>query len=336
VGNDRTLAVAAILFLTGCAGPRDEAVGEAAAAIQGGEPDGRDAAVVGVALLNEDGHIHQTCSGTLIAPNLVLTAQHCVAETNPFVNCGSSEFGPVTTPDRIRVTTSASMWSHETHWLHAAAVLSPPGTRRVCGHDVALVVLAACVDRSRAAPLPPLLDASPQREEPYAAIGYGITSDGDDDAGLRRRRDALRVVCVGGSCSSGQVAEDEWRGDHGICSGDSGGPAIDGRGFVIGVTSRGPSGCEAPIYGALPGHAPWLRAVARRAALDGDYADLPWASDDSDESRITDWPDSPAPSAAASCATGRPVPGPRSGGILAALALLAARRARGRGVRSRG
>jgi len=164
-------------------------------------------------------------------------------------------------------------------------VLSPPGPRLVCGHDVALIVLAGSVDRHRVPPLWPRLDASPLREEAYAAVGYGVTSDSEEDVGLRRRRDALRVVCVGGSCSSGQVDPAEWRGDHGICSGDSGGPALDGRGLVIGVTSRGPSGCEAPIYGGIPGHAPWLREVARHAAHDGAYADPPWCADDADELR---------------------------------------------------
>ncbi|MEZ4463488.1 MAG: trypsin-like serine protease [bacterium] len=34
------------------------------------------------------------CSGSLIAPNLVMTAQHCVAEIrSPQVICGQSAFG---------------------------------------------------------------------------------------------------------------------------------------------------------------------------------------------------------------------------------------------------
>ena len=69
----------------------------------------------------------------------------------------------------------------------------------------------------------------------------------------------------------------EWRGDHGVCNGDSGGPALDRQGFVIGVTSRGPAGCEAPIYGGLQGHAPWIRAVAQHAAQEASIAVPPWA-----------------------------------------------------------
>ncbi len=126
---------------------------------------------------------------------------------------------------------------------------------------MALIVLAAPLDARLVAPIPPRLEASPRAEEDYSAVGYGATEGDGDDAGLRRRRDALRVLCVGGGCSSGQVDEAEWRGDHGVCNGDSGGPAIDRRGFVIGVTSRGPSGCEQPIYGGLVGARP---VAARR------------------------------------------------------------------------
>jgi uncharacterized protein (TIGR03382 family) len=187
------------------------------------------------------------------------------------------------------------MWAQDADWLAVTEVVRPPGSSSVCGNDVALLMLASSVDRHRAAPVPPRLDALPLRAEEYAAIGYGTTSGDSDDAGLRRRRNALRVVCVGQACSSGQVEAVEWRGDHGICNGDSGGPAIDGEGFVIGVTSRGPKGCDNPIYGSLSGHADWIREAARRAAREGAYGDLAW----------TDEPDATATQASSSETTAR-------------------------------
>jgi hypothetical protein len=280
VGNDRTLALAALLLVTGCAATPDERTGECSAAIQGGVPDARDKGVVGVAMLDaEHHHIRRTCSGTLVAPNLVLTAQHCVAETSPFVDCKKSTFGALDDADRLRVTTSASIWSSDAEWVTAREVIVPPGPPNVCGRDVALLVLASCIDGDHAAPLSPKLDTLPDRGEMYSAIGFGASQTNGGDAGDRRRREALHVVCVGGACGSRQIEDGEWRGDHGICSGDSGGPAVDGQGLVIGVTSRGPKGCDDPIYGAISGHSAWLRDVARRVARDGAYGDPEWVAD---------------------------------------------------------
>jgi hypothetical protein len=291
VGNRRTHALPPVVLFTfsavavsavgsslsGCA-PRDPPIGDSASAIQGGSVDPRDTSVVAVAMTDGNGYIVRTCSGTLVAPNLVLTAQHCVAEATPYVDCRTSVFGPSTDPQRLRVTFSASMWSRDADWLHVTEVVRPAGNS-VCGNDVALLMLATSVDPESALPIPPRLDELPAREEEYAAVGYGTTSGDSDDAGLRRRRNALRVVCVGDACSSRQVEAAEWRGDHGICNGDSGGPAIDEEGFVIGVTSRGPKGCDNPIYGGLSGHAGWMRDAAKRAALNGAYGNLDWAAE---------------------------------------------------------
>jgi MYXO-CTERM domain-containing protein len=339
VGTDRTFAVAAFFLLASCAVPRDdghdEPLGEIASPIQGGFTDARDTGVVGVALLDEGDYVRRTCSGTLVAPNLVLTAQHCVAETAKFVDCRTSVFGAVSAVGRIRVTTSASMWASDASWLKARDVILPPGAPAVCGRDVALIVLATPVDRILALPIPPRLDASPRHEEDYFAIGYGTTGGPTDDAGERRRLDALHVVCMGGACSSGQIEADEWRGDRGICNGDSGGPAIDMGGFVIGVTSRGPAGCEAPIYGGLVGHASWLRDAAKQAAHQGFYANPAWCGGIGgglDAPRDDDHDD---PRAAAGCA----VAGDGGGGgewwWIGTAVLVLARRARRRARRAR-
>src|SRR3954451_4296321 len=71
----------------------DPNIGEARSAIAGGEPDTTDANVFllfshrgtdGVAL----------CSASLIAPNLLLTARHCVANvTSEQVTCGKTTAG---------------------------------------------------------------------------------------------------------------------------------------------------------------------------------------------------------------------------------------------------
>lgn len=271
MGKVLTLTVAA-LALAGCSVEAADRVAEARGAIEGGSVDVRDHAVVGV-VVDVEGGPRRACTGSLIAPNLVLTAQHCVADTAARVDCARSIFAPPVSADRVRVTTGPALWARDASWQGSAAILVPPGSRSVCGHDVALIELSGPLDVD---PLPLRLDDEVRADEGYAAIGYGAADGDGEGGGVRRRRDQLRVVCVGEGCGTRQVDGGEWRGDHGICSGDSGGPALDAEGEVIGVTSRGPAGCERPIYGALAAHADWLRGEARAAVRRGGVASPMW------------------------------------------------------------
>src|SRR5262249_39095801 len=156
-----------------------------------------------------------TCSGTLIADTLVLTAQHCIAETATFVNCATSSFGPPLSGDRVRITTAPSMWESAIAWHSALEVLVPAGPPVVCGRDVALVVLRERVTEDEATPFAPQLDRRVEDQEIYTAVGYGTSTEGGTDAGIRRRRDLLIVSCVGPDCgSTDRVDGREWRGDQ--------------------------------------------------------------------------------------------------------------------------
>ena len=284
--------------------------------IQGGVVDENDLAVVGVAVVGDDGGVEKTCSGVLIAPNLVLTAQHCVVSNPEFVSCDDASFGPPVDPARVYVTTDGSMWASGTTWLGVVDVSLPPGAPAVCGRDVALVTLEDPI--GGVSPLEPSLGGPCQPTEGYTAIGYGAIDGGDDHAGVRRRRDGLAVVCVGGDCSSSNITGREWLGDHGICAGDSGSPAIDGDGRVFGITSRGPAGCDDPVYGGLVGHRNWLVRGAARAAKRGGFATPKWASDGAIAKDVSELKAANASSCSAA-------PGGASGDrlALAALAVLA-------------
>jgi hypothetical protein len=73
------------------------------------------------------------------------------------------------------------------------------------------------------------------------------------------------------------VFANEWVGPGGACSGDSGGPAIDAEGRVIGVLSRGKDGCLSPVYANVFDYADWLRGHALTAAEAGAYHPAEWA-----------------------------------------------------------
>jgi hypothetical protein len=132
------------------------------------------------------------------------------------------------------------------------------------------------VPPTEAVPYVPRVDGPPVEGEVYTAIGYGATDDTGVGAGQRRILTGLTVQGVGEMTSGGldpirTQEEQEWSGDHGICSGDSGGPALSRHLEVLGAVSRGTAGCNAPVYTRVDSFAELIRRTAAEAAVDGDY-----------------------------------------------------------------
>ena len=271
--SPRTPLILTFALALGCAAPEvpDDGLSTVQGAIKGGYADHDDVAVVGMASVGGGGG--GICSGTLIAPNVVLTAQHCVARIRNTVgsggvDCVNSYFDPPYKPSQLFVTTEQTMSYNPNIYHGAREVLIPPGDG-VCGRDVALIILSQPVDPLEAIPITPRVDtalvADPNpgnfmiqpNGERYSAVGYGQIGDDQGGAGARRRRDDLFVRCEGNGCPFGW--DTEWIGDTGICSGDSGGPALDVDGRVVGVASRGASDCRFPTYGYVYGWGEWIK-----------------------------------------------------------------------------
>jgi secreted trypsin-like serine protease len=197
---------------------------------------------------DSSGRLH--CGGTLIAPNLVITAGHCVSDTTP----AQVRLGTLTHAsggDVIKVKTAIANSSFEKG--------GDPGW------DIGLLILA-----SNATETPIKIAAGAQVGEAVRIIGWGTTSDGGQLSATLKELDTK--VDAASSCGSKINSEREWCVDNpnsqGACNGDSGGPAVvqvAGEWQLIGATSRAGGGgaCgERPIiYTNIPYFVSWITAT---------------------------------------------------------------------------
>jgi hypothetical protein len=230
------LRIAGFSLLVACASPpeTDAATGPPTSATQ-------DAAAVEVV-----GGDQPKCSGILVAPNVVMTALHCVALSSSggiFFRCttgGSTELpdpnmyssiGRPLEPSTIRVY---MLGDRETPAAFGREVFGT-GSLTVCRDDVALVVL----DRDLpVVSLPLRLKRPMEMQEALDAIGVAYTELGR----VAIRDDDLHVEAVGidqMTNSDAVVPPRTFLVEDGPCGVSTGGPALSKEtGAVVGVNSR--------------------------------------------------------------------------------------------------
>lgn len=317
----------------GCAAEGVPQPTERASAIEGGEAS-TEASVVAIITSPPNGGDKLICTGTLISPRVVLTARHCVTSLiKGGVRCGESPLGEPYGGESFLVFSGEDAARRNSAPPETKrAVLRaevPPDGNDVCGYDIAVVVL----EESAGPELKPIelrAEAEMAPGDPYRIVGYGATDPGATGTGLRRERDGLSVSCVEDACDAPSAAPGEWRGETGICSGDSGGPAIDAEGRIAGVASRGKAGtCDAPTYTSVYRWRDWLGAVVSKAAAEPDGK----PPSDNKPPPSTEPTAAPSPAADEGCsvvASGRPSPIDGALGACAALAFASLRWARRR------
>jgi V8-like Glu-specific endopeptidase len=255
----------ALLAGCGATAPEDNGPVEVDQAVAHGAADrGRHPAVLALVAADADGTA--LCSSTLVAPDVVLTARHCVVKlASEALDCPSHDVktGKTREPSTLTIYAGDDVKGGKVV-AHGKRIVTPSESG-LCDHDIALVQLDTPV--AGIAPLDIGLDDELAAGTKITAVGFGLNADGADaSAGTRRYRSGVAIV---------STTANEFVVGEATCSGDSGGPAIDvATGHVVGVVSRGTSPCnEATAQNVYSRVTPWaslIKKLVKNVDPDGD------------------------------------------------------------------
>jgi hypothetical protein len=260
--GSRTLYGAALLsglaiVVSGCSdgGGSDQAqerVGQAIQPIIRGITSGTEHDSVVVLTTFKDGLRRSLCTATLVAPNLIITARHCVSDTDSSTAC-SKEGTPITgggvkadrDPKNLVVFLGKDgivpNTEVETNGNARGAKVVVDPTATICNHDVAFVVL----DQKVTAPVAQIRLGAPTMTETVSAVGWGIDETGTLPKS-REVRPNIALIGLGPALYPDHATygygDAEFMIGESACAGDSGSPAFAASGAIVGIAARAGNG----------------------------------------------------------------------------------------------
>ena len=200
------------------------------------------------------------CSGALIAPDIVLTAAHCVQP--------GADYKIV----RYDAQRQPSLMTVRRVTIHPQFTMAAIAQNRASA-DVALLQLTEPLDGQAAAPLS-IPNEPIVAGRTYSVAGIGVTRRGDGKSGGVVRTATLISTNQPGRLQIRLVdpATNNARDGLGACTGDSGGPVSEdqnGRAVIVGVVSWSTAPNNAAGCGGLTGVTPlslyrdWIVQTAR-------------------------------------------------------------------------
>jgi hypothetical protein len=188
------------------------------------------------------------CTGSLVAPNLVLTARHCVSATADMgFTCSTSgegssggDIGADFDPSTLEIFAGLTRPVDFTSPAAVGEQVFHDTATNLCNHDVALIGLSHAVSVPGVEIATLQLAPQPTAGEQITAVGWGVTESTQSPM-TRQQRTGISILHVGPYSDSqgNDVPPNEFDDGESICEGDSGSPALNSSNAVIGVASRG-------------------------------------------------------------------------------------------------
>lgn len=253
--SNRVIATLVGVALAGCSsveGPADS-LGSNEETIIGGTAAPQDPAVVLLAVQYPGGYFEEYCSGTLVGPQTVLTAAHCINTYGPG-NFYHVIFG-TSVMSRTKAVRVASQHKNPCYKVSSAAC---PNNVQEMYYDFGLLKLEQ-----------PVLDIAPIEMNTAAMttaqigkmvrhVGFGVTESGSSGRKLQTTYPLRYVQQL--SIESGETNSQ-------TCSGDSGGPAFmvmpgSPNEKLVGVVSFGDKDCKQfGVDGRVDVVFPWIQST---------------------------------------------------------------------------